>query len=174
MNPASTHDRASLLAALSQRYRAPLRGFFEKRLRARTDVDDLVQEVFVRLAQRTDLVAIGQIEGYLFQTAANLLRDRGRRDAVRRGADAQWPQEERESHEGITPERVLQGRETLDGVVAALHELPERTRTVFVLHRFEEMRYPQIARHLGLSLSTVEKHMMKAMAHIKRRLDRHG
>ncbi|MBL8266500.1 RNA polymerase sigma factor [Steroidobacter sp.] len=163
-------SHSDLLQALSQRYRAPLRGFFEKRLRAKADVEDLVQEVFVRLAQRRDLTSIEQIEGYLFQVAANLLRDRGRREAVR-GVGSGTPAEAtEESIEVITPERVLQGTEVLDRVIDALHQLPERTRTVFVLQRFEDLSYLQIARRLGLSVSSVEKHMMKAMAHIKRRV----
>ena len=51
----------------------------------------------------------------------------------------------------------------------ALHELPERTRVVFALHRFEEMSYAQIARRLQVSVSAIEKHMIKALAHLARR-----
>ena len=167
-------SRQRLLLALSQRYRAPLRGFFDKRVRAKADVEDLVQEVFVRLAQRDDLGSIEQIEGYLFQVAANLLRDRGRREAVRGTGSVDPSTVSEESVEVITPERVLQGTEVLDRVIDALHQLPERTRTVFVLQRFEDLSYLQIARRLGLSVSSVEKHMMKAMAHIKRRVTPHG
>lgn len=161
--------QATLLVDLSRRYRSALWGFFEKRVRERSDLEDLVQEVFARLARRSDLGAIEQIEGYLFQTAANLLRDRARRLAVR-GGDPESFEEPAEQHEDITPERVLQGKETLERVILALHELPERTRAVFILHRFEELRYQEIARRLGISMSTVEKHMMKAIAHITRRL----
>jgi RNA polymerase sigma factor (sigma-70 family) len=163
-------ERAILLRALALRYRKPLWGFFEKRIQGLgpADTEDLVQEVFVRLAQRADLAAVTQIEGYLFQTAANLLRDRARRAAVRGPVcrDAEFSGDD----EVITPERVLQGKETLERAIAALHELPERTRMVFVLHRFEELSYAEISQRARISPSAVEKHMMKAMAHLKRRL----
>ena len=41
--------------------------------------------------------------------------------------------------------------------------LPERTRDVFMLHRFEQMSYPEIARAFGISVSAVEKHIIKAL-----------
>ena len=61
------------------------------------------------------------------------------------------------------------GQEQLRVVERALHELPERTRVVFTLHRFEEMSYAQIARRLQVSVSAIEKHMIKALAHLARR-----
>lgn len=42
----------------------------------------------------------------------------------------------------------------------ALLELPERTRVVFALNRYEEFTYQEIAMRLGVSVSAVEKHMM--------------
>ena len=53
-----------------------------------------------------------------------------------------------------------------------LGELPERTRVVFLLHRFEELKYAEIARRLEISVSSVEKHMMEAMRQIKTRFER--
>ena len=55
-------------------------------------------------------------------------------------------------------------------MVEALQELPERARTIFVLNRFEELSAAEIARRLGVSVSTVEKDMMRAIAHLKARL----
>ncbi|KAK0340775.1 hypothetical protein LTR94_029103, partial [Friedmanniomyces endolithicus] len=50
-----------------------------------------------------------------------------------------------------SPERVMLGREQWSRLVAAVGDLPERTRQAFVLHRFEEMNYAAIARHMGIS-----------------------
>ncbi|MDI1296884.1 MAG: sigma-70 family RNA polymerase sigma factor, partial [bacterium] len=66
----------------------------------------------------------------------------------------------------IGPDRILAGREALKTALAALERLPERTRTIFVLRRLEGMRYLEIARRLGLSVSAVEKHMVRAVAHL--------
>ncbi len=72
--------------------------------------------------------------------------------------------------EVIEPERVLVGRDDLKLALSALGELTERTQAVFVLQRFEGRKNKEIARELGISVSAVEKHMVRALAHIARRV----
>jgi len=48
--------------------------------------------------------------------------------------------------------------------------LPERTRDIFILFRVEKMRQAEIAKRLGVSVSAVEKHVIRAAAHLARRL----
>jgi RNA polymerase sigma-70 factor (ECF subfamily) len=72
--------------------------------------------------------------------------------------------------EELSPERVLLGKEKVVALKNALNELPERTRNVFLLHRFEEFKYREIAQQLGISMSSVEKHMMDAIKHLAHRL----
>lgn len=160
------------LEALAVAYRPALKRFFEKRVLEHADVDDLVQEVFVRLSRRSALDAIENVQGYLFETAANVLRDRIRRRAVRHAGDHVEYDEAVHTVEEFSPERVLLGKQMLADVVSAIQELPERTRTVFVLQRFEELSYGEIAKRLGISVSAVEKHMMKAIAHLAERRGR--
>jgi RNA polymerase sigma-70 factor (ECF subfamily) len=165
-------DRAASqkqLEALAHAYRPALRRFFEKRILEHADADDLVQEVFLRLSKRSELEAIENVQGYLFETAANVLRDRIRRRAVRQAGNHVEYDETAHIVEDFSPERVLVGKQMLADVVSAIQELPERTRTVFVLQRFEELSYGEIAKRLGISVSSVEKHMMKAIAHLAER-----
>ncbi len=62
----------------------------------------------------------------------------------------------------VHPERVVAAQEEMARVIAALNELPERTREVFMLQRLEHMTYPQIAEGLGMPLGTVEAHDPRA------------
>lgn len=165
-------DQDSQWENVALRYRAPLRGFFSKRVRDKADVDDLVQDVFLRLIGRADGGSIEKVEQYIFQTAANVLRDRGRRDAVRE-ADAHESFDEtlHQARAEITPERVLLGKESVSLVVAALQQLPERTRDIFVLRALERRRYAEIAVLLRISTRAVEMHMAKALAHVAQVLD---
>ncbi len=71
----------------------------------------------------------------------------------------------------LSPERVLLGSEQLERAIAALEELSESTRQVFVLRRYEGMRHEEIAAQLGMSVSGVRFHMEKAKAHLARRLE---
>ena len=80
------------IADLDRRYRVPLIRYFGKRIREAYDVDDLVQEVFIRLVRQAAIESVQQIDSYVFQTAANVIRDRARRHAaVYRSANARTP-----------------------------------------------------------------------------------
>lgn len=150
-------------------YRGPLTRFFQRRIRPGQDADDLVQEVFSRLV-RQDLATIDNIHGYVFQVAANVLRDQARRASVRSIIVAAPAEMDVADDAGFSPERVLQSREALQAMVSALYELPTTVRTVFSHYHFDGVAQVEIARRMGLSLSTVEKHMTKANAHLLHRL----
>lgn len=139
-----------------------VRRFVAKRA-APCDVDDLVQDVALRMHVRGSAHGIDNLEGYLFQVAQNVLTDRARRDTVRARSRHQPLEEFHHPVEVRSPERVLEGKEQLSRLVAAVGDLPERTRQAFVLHRFEDMSYAAIAGHMGISVSAVEKHIMKAI-----------
>ncbi len=78
----------------------------------------------------------------------------------------------REFVEEFEPERVLLGRGTLADVLRALDELGERTRSIYVLFRLENMKQKDIAELYGIAPSTVEKHVMKAMVFLAERYKR--
>ena len=61
------------------------------------------------------------------------------------------------------------GKRKVEELNRALMELPERTRAIFLLHRFEGHKYSEMARQFGVSTSSVEKHMMEAIRHLKAR-----
>lgn len=168
---ATTEGDAAFLADLDRRYRVPLVRYFGKRIREAYDVDDLVQEVFVRLVRQAAIESVQQIDSYVFQTAANVIRDRVRRHAARRHSEHKELLESDLPTNDLCPERVLLGKEQLDRAIAAIEELPENTRRVFVLRRYEDMRHEEIAKHLGMSVSGVRFHIEKAKAHLARRME---
>jgi RNA polymerase sigma factor (sigma-70 family) len=156
--------------ALEARYRLPLRRFFQRRLRNSPDPDDLVQEVFLRLVRQGDPGKIRFLDGYVFQVAANVLRDHARRWSVR-ADEADYAQlEDAEVEGGFSPERVLLGKEAIETLISALQELPEKTAAIFALYHFDSVPQVEIARRFGMSLSTVEKHMNRANAHLLERV----
>lgn len=154
------------LDRLARRYYAPLVSFFRKRARNATEVHDLVQQVFLRLAQYRDSDTIRDPEGYLFQTASNTLKDHFRNAAVRERYIREQMESGHAPGSGISPERVLLGRENLALLVEALRRLPERTRDVFMLRCIEGLKHAEIARLQGISVRAVEKHIERALAHL--------
>lgn len=165
----TTADR-DRITELAMQFQPALRRYFLRRRLNRDDAEDAVQEVFVRLSRRAGLAMIDNIEGYLFETAASVAIDHQRRGRVRSYDRHDSYDDERHGLPDFASDRVLQGRQELQVVLAALRELPERSRNVFILARLEQMRHAEIARRLGISVSTVEKHVVRALAHLALRL----
>jgi RNA polymerase sigma factor (sigma-70 family) len=157
---------SSQLAREAQPLRQSLVRYFAHRLRDRSDVEDLVQEVFARIVARDSTSRIEHLGRYMYQTAGSVLSDYARRRSARRFES--HIEFNPEIHGDVEPgaENILIGREDLQTVTAALLSLPERTRTIFVLRRLEGVRCRDVARQLGISESAVEKHMIRAVRHL--------
>lgn len=65
------------------------------------------------------------------------------------------------------PEESLASQQVLRAYVATIEALPERCRQAFVLHVFDEWSHARIAQHMGISVSMVEKHVVRAMVACK-------
>lgn len=158
---------------LAWRYRSSLVRYFLLHMGSREDAEDLAQEVFVRFAQQKSTQPIANVEAFLFRIAANLLRDRFRRNKTRH-VHSHFPIDECAGEslgEAPSEQHVYEGQEQLRAFLQALDGLPPRCRAVFLLQRYEGMSYSAVAQHLGISVSAVEKHMMKALLHFDARLD---
>ena len=152
------------LADLVKRYRGPLLSYFSRHAHP-DDAEDLVQETFVRLLRKGDADSIGNPEAFLFTIARNLTYDRSRRrQTYVRHFDASADADK--ATEVYGPERVLQSREALQGLLEGLAALSQQTQDIFLLHRLEGMKYAEIAELYGISRSAVEKHMIKALARV--------
>jgi RNA polymerase sigma-70 factor (ECF subfamily) len=161
--------RQAQLGNVAAAYQVPLLRFFQRRVGSTDEANDLVQDVFSRLAAQ-DLNAIDNIQGYIFKIAANVVRDRARRAGVRQIMTEAPDDVDLLDQTGFSPERLLQSREALQVLIKALYELPGPVRSVFSAYHFDGVAQVEISRRLGLSLSTVEKHMAKANAQLLRRL----
>ena len=165
-NAPRTHGGDEWLERIVAEFSRPLRGYFRRRVNSRADSDDLVQEVFARLSRLEDPADVDNPAAYVFSIAANLLRDRARRAGARL-ADSHEPYEEAThgvGQGGTTPEKTAIAAEDLEIVARVIASLPSKTQTVFLLHRFDGLKYREIAEVTGSAVSTVEKHMIAALA----------
>lgn len=158
--------RHDALAREAEPVRRWLTGYFRRRVRDGEDVEDLVQDVFARIVARDSTTAVGNLAGYVLRTATSVLTDRARRRMSRPSHLHVVLDTDRHGDDDFDPERILSGKEDLHAATAALLSLPERTRTIFVLRRLEGCRLSDIARQLGISVSAVEKHMVRAINHL--------
>jgi RNA polymerase sigma factor (sigma-70 family) len=145
----------------------PVRGwltrYFRRRVRDLAETEDLVQDVFARMVARDSTEPVEHLGGYVQKTASSVLTDWIRRRSSH-AANFHVPFEpDLHGEEEADPARILDGREELQAATMVLLQLPERTRTVFVLRRLEGQRFQDIAAKLGISVSAVEKHMVRAI-----------
>ncbi len=159
------------LLAVATEFRPALLRYFSRRVKDKSEVEDLVHDVLARLARSESLTSVRNERGYVFQTANSVLVDWMRKCATHRTADHRTFDPEEHGGEDFPPDRVLLGREALVRATAILQELPERTRTIFLLRRLEGMGHAEIASRLGVSISTVEKQMYLALAHLTERMN---
>jgi RNA polymerase sigma-70 factor (ECF subfamily) len=163
--------RTTLIDVYLER-RADLERFFTLRLRSAAAAEDLVQEIFVRLASSETPTDIRNPAAYLYRLGSNLMLDRLRGERRTGRREAAWLdlQTSRLNGEGVScepsAEAAVAARQRLEKVRQALTQLSPQTQRVFRMHKFEGMSHPQVAAALGISRSAVEKHMMAALKHL--------
>jgi len=164
------HARAT---TLYREHRPALAGFLKNRAPAQ-EVGDLLQECFRRLfSSRSYPRILGEEpRAYLFRTARNLLAER-HRSRTRRMADEHRSFED-PNIAGPDPHLALEARDQMRRIEDALARLKPRTRTIFLLHRFDGLSYDEIAAAEGISVKGVEKQIAKAMLAIRRARTRHS
>jgi RNA polymerase sigma-70 factor, ECF subfamily len=146
---------------------APLRSFVVKRVPAGTDVDDVVQEVLVRVVERLpDLRDRERLDAWIFQIARNVLADSFRRagrhvvldDSAAAVADP-----------GVAPET---DRTAVAALTACLPpmiaKLPEPYRTAVELTELHGLTQHQAAQRAGISLSGMKSRVQRGREHLKR------
>lgn len=153
-----------------ERYHRELLHFLTRQVNDRDKAADLVQESYVRvLAAQSSGQAVLDMRALLYRTARNLVVDQYRRAEVRSHdtlstlpesahppAPAHWQ-----------PEEVVASRQVVQAYVATIEGLPPRCREAFVLHVFDEFSHAQIARQMGISISMVEKHIVRGVVACK-------
>lgn len=140
-----------------------LNGWLRARLGNSSDAADLAQDTFVRVLMACNAEAIREPRTYLSAIARALLIDKFRRRAVEQAYLETLAL--RPDAVDISPETRLQILETLAAVDAMLDDLGERTRRIFLAVQLEGLSYVATAQRLGVSVTTVKKHMINAMAH---------
>lgn len=156
-------DEAAWMAAVFREFYAPLGQLLYRVVADRAVVEDLLQDVFMRLWQgRAEVPELASHRAYLTRAALNAAlryKQRSQRQVAWEAAP------EADTAPVAAPEALaaLHHADTEVAVAAALDLLPPQCRTVFELSRYDELSYRQIAEALDISPKTVENQMGKAL-----------
>lgn len=140
-------------------HEAALRGRLRRVLPRRLDIDDIVSETMTRAYATEDYARVTAGRAYLFQIARNLLIDEARRAKVVSFdliADLDL------MGTGPSTEAALEARDALRRLQSVIDTLPIQCRRAYILRRVEGKSPVEIADEMGLSVSTVDKHIGRA------------
>ncbi|MFD2644570.1 sigma-70 family RNA polymerase sigma factor [Pseudomonas japonica] len=146
---------------LFQQHNSWLNHWLRTRLGNSSDAADLAQDTFVRVLAARNVEAIREPRTYLSAIARALMIDRFRRNAVEQAyLDALALRPEAVD---ISPETRLSIIETLTAIDAMLDDLGPRTREIFLGVQLEGLSYVAAAERFEVSVTTVKKHMVRAI-----------
>lgn len=127
------------------------------------EVEDMRNDVYIRVLESARKVRPATPRSFLFVTARNLLVDRIRHERV-------VPIEQIEDVEladllidELSAEQQASGRQRLQQLARMFDRLPQRCREVLWMRRIEGLPQKTVAARLGLADATVEKHLYRAL-----------
>lgn len=128
--------------------------------------EDLVQSVFIKLWEKRNSITIHtSVKAYLFKSChhqylkhlRSLKGKPSRLDELKIETLYQLQLEEVEEYR----------REKIEAITSAIKNLSPKCREAFILHKFEHIKYSEIAEIMGISVKTVENHISKALSHLR-------
>lgn len=172
--PDKSEDPIVLLVAQT---RPELITYFKRRGLTVFEAEDLTQETLVRFLKAGYDASASDAAPKIFRIARNhwidFLRSAARGHTGAPALNSVLDNEILDNLGDSAPPIDVQmiNREDLEIVLGAIKKLPPKCRTAFELSRFEEYSYAEIARHMRISKSAVEKHISEALKRIARALE---
>lgn len=167
---------------LVMRHQVGLFNFFLRLVGRRDLAEDMTQEVFFRVyLHASTYVGSAKFTTYLYRIAKNCWIDHVRRTG-RRGRTESLDKEneygqtlsDRLPHDSRTPEEHMASRDRCEAIQAAIDNLPDEQRVVFVLSEVQGMKYAEIAETLDIPVGTVKSRMHVAINRLREGLNRMG
>lgn len=134
-----------------------------RRVRCRSTAADLVQDTWLHLNRLNADHPIDNVGAYAHRVAINLALDHVRSERRRFNFGLASRGLLDEGTEELTPERVVVGRDQIAAFRRAVAELPEQSRRIFFMNRFEGKSHRRIAQELGVSETTVNFHIRRVL-----------
>jgi RNA polymerase sigma factor (sigma-70 family) len=153
--PPLNSEQARWFAEEVQPHESSLRAYLRRSLQA-ADVDDLVQESYVKVLREHERGEVRSTKSFLFTVARNAVRDLLRSRGVARAEYITENEPLPVLEEGPGVVDLVSRRQELAMLSEAIRELPERCRQVFLLRKIQGLSQREIAARLDITENTVE------------------
>jgi RNA polymerase sigma factor (sigma-70 family) len=155
-------------------YRSELCSYIVNKFQvSRDEAEDIVHTAFSRAIEAKSQ-PIGNPRAFLYKTSYNIAIDRIRHGVVRQKHVDSVIACKSSAVEELGPERIFEGNKQLKIVMKAMRLMPEKRRQLLIMSRFDGMSYAQIARQVGLSETSVRKHISKGLMDCQKALQKKG
>jgi RNA polymerase sigma factor (sigma-70 family) len=165
-------------AQVVQQYGNRLFRFIRGRVSNDADAEDILQDVWYQLSRVVDVESIEQISGWLFRVARNRLTDRFRKQTPRAFEDFTYTDDEGDTTfkellliDANTPESEYMKQTVWAAFMAALDELPEAQRNVFIWNEMEDETFQSISERTGENIKTLISRKRYAVQYLRERLE---
>lgn len=164
-----SNGKQEFVAGLERQHGQRLRRFLASRLRnSAADVEDLAQEVFLRLLRIDHHETIRSSESYLYMIAFHVLHQHLlRRAKVPEAVQITALIDEVESAPQDDPAAQAEMQQQLQDLQGALRQLPPKAQAVLLLHRRDGYSLEEIGAQLGFSRANAAKYLAKALLHCR-------
>ncbi|MBT4522394.1 MAG: RNA polymerase sigma factor [Halieaceae bacterium] len=157
-------------------HNVPLAKYLARKLDSPEDAAEVAQEAFLRLHRMEQPEKLSNARAFLFQVATNLAIDQLRRRKLHfRFLSAEKSGNDDNGLPDInaiaaSPEQIIGARQKLADIYSAVEELPFKVKQAFLLHRHNGLSYNDIAAQMEVSVSSVEKYILQALKHCRKKL----
>jgi len=173
-------ERDREIAEVVAREQGRLKNFIRKWVVDESDVEDVLQDVFYELVEaHRMMIPLRQAGAWMYRVARNRMTDlfrRRRSEALRQNPFERGLDDEAQALEEWLPDRdagpeaAYARRVLLEELDAALDELPEEQRAVFIAHEIEGRSFKELSDQTGLAVNTLLSRKHYAVLHLRQRL----
>ncbi len=146
----------------------PLITYAMRYVRSQPVAEDIVHDIFLKIwEQRREIQINTNFKSYLYKMTHNQALNylKSKRLEISDIFDLKISVQEK-----LLTEEIVYVEDLKNHIEQAIKELPERTRDVFTMHRFDHLKYSEIAEILNIKQGTVETHMVRALKYLRKRL----
>ncbi len=137
-------------------------------LRDMDDAEDIVQSMFLKIwEKRQTLIITHTVKAYLYKAVYHQCLNYFDHRAVR----VKFKERKAVEHDKEVQHPEVFPDELEERIIAAINTLPKQCRTIFMMSRYQEMKYVEIARVLDISVNTIENQISKALRILRERIN---
>ncbi len=167
-------DQVPSIVAAFLEHKRVLTAYIARHFLQPEDAEDILQDAFMRTLEASNKRSILAPKSYLFMTARNLIYRHLRKQARTITREISEVGEEHLSAPDVPIDRQIEDRQKLGAFLEAADTLPAQCRRVFLMRKLYGLSHREISNQLGISTSTVERHISNAIKRCRKIMDKQG